>query len=395
MRCTLQNYEYLRPYAKSPEDIRKLDALLQCGSVIGAAGKYGISDRVFRRSIAKLKSDAALSGVSPDHDMTHAAPDGYLVKGTSTLYGDDGQVKQQWVKTQVDVTRRIEILRESIEATLQEYKGAGGVIKAPKVEAKNMMHLIPIGDPHIGLYSWHKETGEDFDTTIACRDLMRGIQMVLDGVPSCSECLVVNLGDYFHADNSENRTTRSGHALDVDSRYSRVVDLGNRLMLSVVDAARRKHKKVRVISLPGNHDDHSGIMLSSLLDIYYEKDKRVEVCKSANIVRYHQFGKNLLGFTHGHSIKPSALGEIMAHDCPEQWGNTNYRYWHTGHIHSNNSSDGRGWRWESHRTLAAQDAWSSGAGYRSGRDIKGILYHNEFGEVNRSTVDIRAIRASL
>jgi len=110
VRCTLQSYEYLRPYAKSPEDLKKLDALLQCGSVIGAAGKYGISDRVFRRSIARLKADAALSGVSPDHDMTHAAPDGYLVKGTSTLYGDDGQVKQQWVKTQVDVTRRIELI---------------------------------------------------------------------------------------------------------------------------------------------------------------------------------------------------------------------------------------------------------------------------------------------
>ena len=112
------------------------------------------------------------------------------------------------------------------------------------------------------------------------------------------------------------------------------------------------------------------------------------------MVRYHQWGRNLFGFTHGHAIKPSALGEIMAHDKPKEWAETNYRYWHTGHIHSNNSTDGRGWRWESHRTLAAQDAWSSGAGYRSGRDIKGILYHKEFGEVNRTTVDIRAIRGS-
>ena len=392
----MQDYEYLKPYAQSQQDIDKLDAILKHGGNRRLAiNELQISDRQFRRCISMLKLRATLAGVSPDHDMTHAAPEGYLVKGTSTLYGNDGEVKQQWVKTQVDITQRIEMLKQSIEATLEEHRGAGGRIKAPKVESQNMMHLIPIGDPHIGLYSWHKETGEDFDTNIACRDLMRGIQMVLDGVPSCAECLVVNLGDFYHSDNSENRTMRSGHALDVDSRYSRVVDLGNRLMLSVVDAARRKHKKVRVISLPGNHDDHSGIMLSSLLDIYYDKDPRVEVCKSASMVRYHQWGKNLFGFTHGHAIKPTALGEIMAHDCPDQWGKTDYRYWHTGHIHSDNAKDGRGWRWESHRTLAAQDAWSAGAGYRSGRSIKGILYHSDFGEVNRSTVDIRAIKGSL
>jgi len=385
----------LLPYCATEETRQKLQTVIDSVSVADAAKKLKHNERNLRRLIATVRQRAALSGLSPEHDMTHAAAPGYVIKGTSTLYGDDGNVKQQWVKTDIDITQRLQILRESIEATLEDYRGAGGVAKAPKVENKKLLHLIPIGDPHIGLYSWHKETGEDFDTAIACADLMRGIQMVLDGVPSCEECLIVNLGDFYHADNSENRTMRSGHALDVDSRYSRVVDLGNRLMLAVVDAARRKHKRVRVISLPGNHDDHSGIMLSSLLNIYYEKDKRVEVCQSANVVRYYDWGKNLFGFTHGHSIKPGALGEIMAHDCPEKWGATQYRYWHTGHIHSNNSSDGRGWRWESHRTLAAQDAWSSGAGYRSGRDIKGILYHTEFGEVNRSTVDIRAIRGSM
>ena len=390
------SHAYLLPYCNNDRQ-RQTVAMLDKGMTMTAIAKelYKAEGANLRRTMRDIKRRAAAKGVSPEHDMTRPAPDGFVVKGTSTLYNAAGEISQQWVKTSIDWQAQAEVMRESLIATLEEFRGAGGRVAMPKVENKDTMHLIPIGDPHIGLYAWHKEAGEDFDTTIACRDLMRGVHMVLDSVPSCGECLIVNLGDYFHADNSENRTMRSGHALDVDSRYSRVIDLGNRLMLSIVDAARRKHKRVKVISLPGNHDDHSGIMLSSLLDIYYDKDPRVNVCKSASMVRYHKWGRNLLGFTHGHAIKPNALGEIMAHDKPQEWADTRYRYWHTGHIHSNNSMDCRGWRWESHRTLAAQDAWSAGAGYRSGRDIKGILYHAEFGEVNRTTVDIRAIANSL
>jgi hypothetical protein len=133
-------------------------------------------------------------------------------------------------------------------------------------------------------------------------------------------------------------------------------------------------------------------MMSTAMDLLFAKDKRVTVCNSPAPYRYHRWGKNLFGFTHGDKCKPAVLGELMAHDRAADWGDTVYRYWHTGHIHSNNSMDCRGWRWESHRTLAAQDAWASGSGYRSGRDIKGILYHREYGEVSRSTMDIRAIR---
>jgi hypothetical protein len=283
-------------------------------------------------------------------------------------------------------------MQQGIEDAFASYKGLCGKVLSPKHTSSDFLHVIPIGDPHVGMYSWRNETGEDFDVEIARSDLLAGVMMLMNAAPACDECLIVNLGDYFHADNSENRTMRSGHALDVDTRYARVVDLGMRLMIDIVDAARNKHKKVRVISLPGNHDDHSGIMLGAALKYIYMKDRRVTIDESASLFRYMQFGQNLFGFTHGHTVKPAALGEIMAQDMKKEWGETHYRYWHTGHIHSNNSMDCRGWRWESHRTLAAQDAWATGAGYRSGRDIKGIVYHREYGEVNRATYDIRAIR---
>jgi hypothetical protein len=34
--------------------------------------------------------------------------------------------------------------------------------------------------------------------------------------------VILNLGDFFHADNELNRTQVSGNALDVDTRYAKV-----------------------------------------------------------------------------------------------------------------------------------------------------------------------------
>lgn len=46
---------------------------------------------------------------------------------------------------------------------------------------------------------------------------------------------------------------------------------------------------------------------------------------------------------------------------------------------------------ESFRTLAAKDAWHSSMGYQSGRDMKCILFHKDWGEVERHTVSVQML----
>src|SRR3990167_11558309 len=48
------------------------------------------------------------------------APDGYKVRGTSTLYGPDGETKLVWVKTREDVERQEQIIHETISALCAE-----------------------------------------------------------------------------------------------------------------------------------------------------------------------------------------------------------------------------------------------------------------------------------
>jgi hypothetical protein len=77
----------------------------------------------------------------------------------------------------------------------------------------------------------------------------------------------------------------------------------------------------------------------------------------------------------------------MATDRREDWGKTRYRYWWTGHVHHDQVKDIQGVKCESFRVLPPADAWADGAGYRSMRDIKAIVFHKEYGEVARHTVN--------
>ena len=200
--------------------------------------------------------------------------------------------------------------------------------------------------------------------------------------------MIVNLGDFFHSDNMDNRTRRGGNSLDVDGRFAKVMRVGLRAMRTCVDAALKKHGNVIVYNCIGNHDDHTSLMLSLALAALYENEPRVEICTSPAKFYYHEFGKCLIGMTHGDTSKMPQLSEIMAADKPEEWGRTKHRYWYTGHLHKEQKMEMPGCTAERFRTLAPKDAWHQMMGYRSGRDMKCLVLHKEFGEVERHRVDI-------
>jgi hypothetical protein len=85
----------------------------------------------------------------------------------------------------------------------------------------------------------------------------------------------------------------------------------------------------------------------------------------------------------------------MACDWPQDWAETLYRYWITGHIHHDTVKELRGCVVESFRTLAPGDAWHHSKGYRSGRDMRVLVFDRERGPILRHTVGIAEIEESI
>jgi len=367
-----------------------IDAINEYGSQRKAAQALNVCQGTIQSAYDAVRKRAALHGYSPQHDMLRIVPEPFIVRGHSTLYDADGKPKLQWVKTSLDQDKLTEVIKDFVISLSQDIKGLAPIIEPPKLNQKDILTVIPMGDPHFGLYAWSKDAGDDFDLAIAENLTCGAIDRLIASSPNSETALLLNLGDMFHADNQKN-ITNSGHQLDVDGRWAKVQQIGLRAIIYCLKRLLEKHQKVIFRINKGNHDGHSSYALALMISCYFHNEPRIEVDLSPAVAWYYQFGKVLIGSTHGDTIKGKDMLSIMAADKPSEWGTSKFRYWYVGHVHHKDVKEYHGGIVEYFRTLAARDAWHQGQGYRAGRDMCAIIIHKEYGEIERHNCDIGMI----
>lgn len=391
---TPTDYAAIRQYA-SPRQAEIIDALVEHGSVRKAAKALDITKTNVDKALARVRRAAARVDIDQHtYEDGGPVPDGFHLRGISTQVGPGGNVISKWIKSAKDSELREEALLEALR-DIAERLPAAPVIDGPTFARDDLLCVYPMGDPHIGMYAWAEECGASFDLDIAERQIAAAVDRLVELAPAGTGAMIIDVGDFFHSDTLDNRTRRSGHALDVDTRWAKVLRVGIRTMTSTIDRALAHHSFVRVVIEIGNHDDQTSIMLAICLAEHYRDNPRVFVDTSPAPFHYHRFGLNLIGTTHG-LVKARELGPIMAADRPQDWGETKHRYWYTGHVHHDAAKEFTGGVIvESFRTLAPRDAWHNAQGYRSGQDMRLDILHREYGRINRHIVGIEEIRARM
>lgn len=317
-------------------------------------------------------------------------PAGHRVKGVSTLIGADGSTKIQWIKTTEDrdPAERARMVLDAAEVLLEPIRGMAPITPPPPRVLEDHASMYLVGDHHFGMYAWAEETGAPYDLDIASDAFRRAIHHLASLAEPTVEGVLVLLGDTFHADDSSNQTPRSRNALDVDTRQAKVVRTGTLLVRDAILRLLQRHKTVRVYVLQGNHDPHASEALALAMWLYFDSEPRVFVDTTPSYTHRYRFGSNLIGLTHGDTIKPADLPLIMATDWPEDWGACAHRKWYHGHVHHSSVKDFNGCTVETFRTLAAGDAWHRKHGYRAPRSMDLIVHHREHGEVLRHRVGV-------
>ena len=359
------------------------------GSSQAAADALGIPRGTFCHRLR----EAARKGLAPGHFESGTAP-GYLMGKVTVQRGANGSVERTWERQSPDQDRALDALRAAVEAIIAPSLGILRPVPAPAACDADLLTVIPLGDPHFGLLTWAEEVGENFDLGIAERLTCEAVDRLAVSGPATHTALLLNLGDYFHADNATNRTPRSGASLDVDGRFEKIARVGIMAMVRCIRRLLEKHQKVIVRNNRGNHDPHQASMLTLALSAWFHNEPRVQIETSPSSFYYHRFGKVLIGSTHGDGAKLNDLPLIMATDAPHDWAAAEYRVWHCGHFHHDQLKEHPGCTVETHRTLAAGDAWHRHSGYRAGRDIKAIIYHRDFGEVTRIRCGVGILQAA-
>jgi hypothetical protein len=347
---------------------------------------YKVRPYRIERRIKSLRKKGTLPLDSGNYVST-----GEVLKGSSTLYDEEGGIKLQWVKTDVEKQAMIDNIKELVDNLVEEL---------PKFEKRDyevihtssdLMAVYPLGDPHVGMKAYQIETGDDWDLKTAQEVFCGVFDRLVKTAPSCKEAVIVNLGDYFHRDNTAGVTERSRHVLDTDGNYLMMVETGLKIMIQMIDSALEHHEKVKVITIIGNHDDTGAMFLQAALKHMYQKEPRVEIDCTASVFQYFQHGDCFFGVHHGHTCKADKLPLVMATDKPKEWGDSSFRYWLTGHIHHDSKKEYSGCSVESFRTLAAKDSYAYSGGYRAGQDSKALVIHKKYGEIERHTINIAQV----
>ena len=346
------------------------------------AAKYDITIRNVQIRKARLNK----KGLGHGRDVSHIVPDGYRVKGTSALTDQAGNIKLQWVKTDVDNERQLEIMRAVVDGLCSEITPLPSVPLAERKTDKKLLNLYTVSDFHLGMLSWADETGDDWDMKIAEELFAKWFDAAFQMAPDAGTAVINLLGDLAHFDSLDAVTPASGHVLDADTRYQKLVRTMIRMVRRVVEMALVKHPTVKLVIVQGNHDPIGMVWLAEMFSTLYSTENRVFVDTSADVYKMVQHGKTTLFFTHGHKSRFDSVEQIMISKFRKAFGESEYSYAHVGHLHHKKVVEFRNMVVEQHNTLAAKDAYASRGGWMSKRSANVITYSSDFGEVARLTI---------
>lgn len=376
----------LLQYANTDTQRSRIEAVIKHGNMTQAAKALGVHRSSVSKALKACRIRAAKAGDDPEGSLNHKAPAGFSVDRVSSFLDEDGNVARQWVIANRDKEDQFNEMLEAWQDACENMPRAT-LLPAPKNSLNDLLCDYTIGDNHTGMFAVAEEAGEDWDLEKSMDILKKGMNHLVDSAPAAGIAYILDVGDFFHSDNQSNRTNNSGHALDVDGRYSKILSAGIECVCVLIDLALQKHAKVLYRSVIGNHNEHSAIMINLAINMRYHNEPRLEVLDSPSIHHYYQFGTNLLADTHGHTTKADKLPLLMAVDVPEMWASTTNRVWRTGHVHHLSEKEYPGCSVVTYRTLAPKDAWHSGSGYRSNREMRCTTYHKENGLVGVNIVN--------
>jgi len=266
--------------------------------------------------------------------------------------------------------------------------------KYPKIKRSKGSHLLVINpaDIHIGKYANYKETGQQYNSDIAYKRVLEGIQGLLHKSKGfdIDRVLFCIGNDILHIDNVYNTTTKGTHQ-DTDGKWWEHYEIALNLYVKCVEILR-EIAPVDCVHSMSNHDYQSGFHLAHSLKSWFRNCSDVTVEVGASHRKYYTYGNNLIGLEHGDGAKMADLPLLMAQENPKEWANAEYRYWYLHHVHHKikhkwmDAKDFIGCTVEYMRSPSSADSWHHRKGYTGAyKAVEGFIHERDSGQVARLT----------
>jgi len=369
------------------DGIDYIAAYKEHGTQNKAAEALGITRKKFRYWHDKQKEAQAFNALGLKMiDAEGAVMDGLDVKGTSRYYKlDDGGI---WVKTDKEKQEQLDRFKSIAEAVVDDINPIKPVKRQSTHTKNDLLSCYVLSDYHLGMFSDHDLDGK-WNTDMATETLYRWVDYAVENTIDSHTGVFLQLGDFFHANDTKGVTPASGHVLDIDVSWDDVIRIGTQALEYALTRMLERHDHVHFINAEANHDPDAAKWIQVFFERLFRDNPRLSVdCTSGGFYAY-QWGDTALYAHHGHARGINDVSKTLTAMYPQIYGNTKHRYAHIGHFHHAKTrpmGDDGLMEVKIHKTLAAKDQYAVTHGYMSQRGAVTEFYHKEHGFVGSLNV---------
>ena len=308
----------------------------------------------------------------------------------------EGTAVLQWQKNRQDHQKFASFMIETSKAMSEDIPKTQPIKRQTKMVNDDLLNLYVITDYHLGMKADAAETRDrqgSWDMKIAEDLLVRWFQEAIERSPDAHTGVFAQMGDFLHWDGLDAVTPTSGHILDVDDRFDKLVNITIRVIRRVTQMLLEKHERIHLIMAEGNHDLASSVWLRQMFDALYSDEPRITIDLSADPYYCYEFGDNTLFFHHGHKKRVPNVDDVFVAKFRAEYGRTKFSHAHMGHLHHDRILETNLMTVEQHQTLAAKDSYAARGGWMAGRCARSITYHRNFGKVQEYSISPEMIGA--
>ncbi|MGB2063521.1 MAG: hypothetical protein ACPHUL_00100 [Marinomonas gallaica] len=375
---------------KKYTDEQLIEWLTNGGTCTGFAKEHKLNSRGVRLRRAKLADKGRLDEIGIKMNV----PEGRKMGKVTGQYNAKGELIQFWPRFSEDTE-----LLESLKQSAREVTTSIPYVDIPKCKSVDKGHdVIPwlnIGDGHLGMVAYDKEVGHNFDLKIAEAELCYAMARQIDMHEGYDRCVIQDMGDMTHYENFGAKTEASGHDLDFDTRFPKMIKVYRRTMEFIVNYALSKFQHVDVIINQGNHSRTNDIWMAEHLRALFANSSRVTVLNNECIFIPYRMGNTFVMSHHTDKCKAQKLIDVMCTDFRQDFGEAKYKYIDGGHIHTKTVSEVGDVTIETFNQLAPSDKYAHDGGWRSRSCLTCVLRSKTYGEVGRTMLTAEQVKDEI
>jgi len=306
---------------------------------------------------------------------------------TVTMYRTKAKFKK------VDVWKNISILKEDLMNDLFETFKTYSFKPNYKLNTEDGSddergYLLEIGayDLHLGKLGI---SGDDYSLDIARERLFSALRSLFARARGfkIEEIVFVVGNDFLNIDRGKpfNSTTKGTPQSNSVSAYE-AYRFGRKLLVDCINGLAEQ-APVRVVVIPGNHDEESMLHMGDALEVLYEETPHITVDNTRPLMKGYKYGECLLIFDHGDKLKNHKnLASVISQRFREVWSSVKHIEVHRGHLHSLKTNimgqveELNGIAVRHLGSMSATDQWHDDSGYMStSKRAHAFIWHKRDG----------------